>query len=410
MKGLLLRGVFWVSMASTLLRAQTPPPNDNFTNAILLTGTNVSFVGTLSNATFETGEPPFLPSQNPLPSVWWKWAPSGAGPVTLQITPDSPFPAGVAVWLEILLNAQPNPTYPPFPELSQIALTRIYGWGGFMTASLPNETNYYFRVSGNWQGSFSAQFITLGQPTFVQQPEDCTVFTYETAMFSALATGLPAPHYQWRFNGVPLAGETAPILLLYNVTSNQVGQYSVTASNSAGVVSSAPAWLSVTETNPLPTVTMLGPTNGSRVFFIVKGQPGRYYKSITTADLRDWTYGGFPIYGYGPATNVNSLFSTFLLNAQQQFVSVSLDSGNDGCIGQLKAFHSALRFYVMENQLAPGSSYMMQDLDCYFKSGTAPNCPGGGAYVQGGATTNDPSCTRGWVVNSYIGTFGHHWP
>jgi hypothetical protein len=56
---------------------QTPPANDNFTNAILLSGYQVTFSGTLTNSTAEAGEPAIEYNFYSSPrSVWWKWAPA----------------------------------------------------------------------------------------------------------------------------------------------------------------------------------------------------------------------------------------------------------------------------------------------------------------------------------------------
>ena len=48
------------------------PPNDNFVNAIEISETNVTVIGTNVNATAETGEPVHAGSP-PNHSIWWKW-------------------------------------------------------------------------------------------------------------------------------------------------------------------------------------------------------------------------------------------------------------------------------------------------------------------------------------------------
>jgi uncharacterized delta-60 repeat protein len=61
--------------------------------------------------------------------------------------------------------------------------------------------------------------------------------------------------YQWNFNDQPIAGQTSDRLLLNNTMSAQAGAYTVTATNSRGAVTSAPAALTfVAATAPGPIV------------------------------------------------------------------------------------------------------------------------------------------------------------
>jgi hypothetical protein len=63
--------------------------------------------------------------------------------------------------------------------------------------------------------------------------------------------------YQWRFNGQNLADATNATLTLSNLQTNQSGYYSVVVSNSAGVLESRQAWLSV----QLPPLVISQPQN-----------------------------------------------------------------------------------------------------------------------------------------------------
>ena len=305
-----LLGVLLLFAAVTTARAQTPPPNDNFTNAILLSGNQVSFSGTLSNATLENWETfPITYPYEGLRSVWWKWTPVSPGPVLLQITPDNPGGGRVDAGLQIYRGADVYLPYPNYLEyINRTTLDIPAGRFAIQSLYVPTNGFYFFRISGNWQGTFNVQLTASPQPVILHQPGDQTASPYGSAMFSALATGIPAPVYQWLFNGTPLPGQTASILLLHDLQTNATGRYSVIASNTGGSTESASAWLTVRATNPVPRVTMLGPTNGSRVYFLVEGEPGRYYRFLTTDDVNDWSYASPPpISAYGQATNVKTL-------------------------------------------------------------------------------------------------------
>ena len=78
--------------------AQSAPLNDDFENRIVLAGSSVTFAGTLQNATIQSGEPKAEPppgsfsvwpygyyGQRQNASVWWSWAASTSGPVTLEV-------------------------------------------------------------------------------------------------------------------------------------------------------------------------------------------------------------------------------------------------------------------------------------------------------------------------------------
>ena len=94
--------------------------------------------------------------------------------------------------------------------------------------------------------SQAAQVILLGAPVVVQQPEDATALEGEIATFFVVAnsSGL---RYQWSVNGTPIPGAAAatfrtPPLVL----ANSGAVYSVLVYNSAGLVYSQGAVLTVT--------------------------------------------------------------------------------------------------------------------------------------------------------------------
>lgn len=74
-------------------------------------------------------------------------------------------------------------------------------------------------------------------PRWVQTPPDLTVLSGGSATFSATATGVPEPTYQWSFNGQPIAGATGATVTLPSVVATQAGLYSVAASNASGSIS-----------------------------------------------------------------------------------------------------------------------------------------------------------------------------
>ena len=84
-----------------------------------------------------------------------------------------------------------------------------------------------------------------GPPFIVTQPANQTVELGGTATFVVLASGGPAPSYQWRFYGTNLPAQTGASLVLAGVTTNQAGLYVVVLTNTYGSVTSAVATLTV---------------------------------------------------------------------------------------------------------------------------------------------------------------------
>jgi len=84
-----------------------------------------------------------------------------------------------------------------------------------------------------------------GPPKLATEPEDQVANLGWDVTFSVSATSVLPMSYQWRFNGVSLAGATNASLVLTNVQVAQAGAYAVVVSNALGAVTSRTAVLSV---------------------------------------------------------------------------------------------------------------------------------------------------------------------
>jgi len=87
-------------------------------------------------------------------------------------------------------------------------------------------------------------------PNILTHPASQSISGGATATFTVAATGIPNPAYQWLFNGNPMAGQTGSSLTIPGANANNAGSYSVIVSNSAGVLTSSNATLSVGNTAP----------------------------------------------------------------------------------------------------------------------------------------------------------------
>jgi uncharacterized repeat protein (TIGR01451 family) len=113
-------------------------------------------------------------------------------------------------------------------------------------------------------------------PTFTLQPTNVIVAQGANASFFATASGIPAPGYQWLFNGGPVAGATTTVLSLNNAQAPNIGNYQAIATNSAGSVTSSVAHLTVLIA---PSIHLAGiGANGTNVSISVDSVAGLTYR------------------------------------------------------------------------------------------------------------------------------------
>jgi hypothetical protein len=106
-------------------------------------------------------------------------------------------------------------------------------------------TNAYGTVA-----STLAQLTVVSGPEIQSQPKDREVSRGSSASFDVVATGNPAPSFQWLLNGTPVPDATNASLVIDNVQEPNLGLYSVVVSNSVRSITSAPARLSLLEGPP----------------------------------------------------------------------------------------------------------------------------------------------------------------
>jgi hypothetical protein len=81
------QSVTWLEQFAMELRYRAAPPNDDFANRILLSGTNVSIVASNVGATVEPGEPDHSLSPG-RQSVWFSWTAPATGRASFEISAD----------------------------------------------------------------------------------------------------------------------------------------------------------------------------------------------------------------------------------------------------------------------------------------------------------------------------------
>lgn len=136
---------------------------------------------------------------------------------------------------------------------------------------------------------FLASRVTY-PPSIGTPPYSQTVAAGSTVTFDVIANGTPPFSYQWRFNGVDLAGGNDRSLTLAGVQTNQSGNYSVVVSNAYGSATSANALLTV----GLPPLITTQPVSQR----VIEGAPATFAVEATGSPVLFylWRHNGTNLY------------------------------------------------------------------------------------------------------------------
>jgi hypothetical protein len=106
---------------------------------------------------------------------------------------------------------------------------------------------FYIVVDG-YQGESGTVRLNIGlgaPPQILTQPQSRPAVPGGSATFSVVAVGTTNFSYQWQFDDANVAGATASSFTLSNAQNSSIGGYRVTVSNVVGMVTSAPALLTL---------------------------------------------------------------------------------------------------------------------------------------------------------------------
>ena len=167
--------------------------------------------------------------------------------------------AGAAVTLTASASGTPAPSYQWLKNGAAIA--GATGASYTIGSATSANAGTYSVVASNSAGSVTSSGAVLtvnassSGPVITSQPASQAVNKGGTVTFTVVATGTPAPTYQWRKNGTAIKGATNASYVVSNLASSNAGTYSVVVTNSQGSVTSTGAVLTVTSfTAALPMV------------------------------------------------------------------------------------------------------------------------------------------------------------
>ncbi|MBI5770408.1 MAG: immunoglobulin domain-containing protein [Verrucomicrobia bacterium] len=224
--------------------AATGPANDQFANALALTGATTSATGSNIAATFEPGEPDHIGHAEPGfnhggNSVWWQWTAPATGAVALD-TIGSGFDTLLAVY-----------TGPSVSALTLVGADDQAGGNGTSALSFAATAGvtYYFAVDGYFGATGAIQLhlapTTAAAPSFHSHPIGQTVAAGMNVAFSASIRGTAPFTYQWQKDNADIPGATGLVLKLANVPASAAGNYTLKVTNALTTVTSNAAVLTV---------------------------------------------------------------------------------------------------------------------------------------------------------------------
>lgn len=219
---------------------------------------------------------------------------------------------------------------------------------GVVTLLVNDETEpRYWRLRaavGLNSGSYDVTPPTA--PVLLTQPADQTLATGDTLTLTVSAAGTSPLTYAWSLNGTPIPGATSSIYTVANVTSAHAGSYTVTVTNAAGSVTSAPATVSVTTTNTPTIVTQpvsQNATIGGSVTFTVSasgsgpftyqwrknGTPiaGATSASLELTNLTSASAGSYTVVVTGPGGSQTSAAAVLTIHQPSYLTNLSVRAG-----------------------------------------------------------------------------------
>lgn len=159
---------------------------------------------------------------------------------------------GASVTFTVAATGFPTPTYQWRKNGTNISGATNASYN--IASAQASDVASYSAVATNSQGSATSNSAALtlnAAPAITTQPQSQTAAPGSNVTFTVVATGSPAPTYQWRKDAVNISGATNASLALTNVQAVDGAGYSVVVSNVAGNTTSNTATLTI---GP-PTVT-----------------------------------------------------------------------------------------------------------------------------------------------------------
>ena len=351
------------------------PPNDEFTNRIVLTGSSLTFTGDCAGATFDCDNEPWYDYWGHAPTIWWTWTPQESSPVIIERTGDLAVKYGCVVVYAATNISRDLYGHEEcgFPLGGYESGFKLLPYGQYAVFSATAGTSYQIRLGSFDPGPISFRWTATNAPIIRVQPRTQTVSSKTSALFTVSAIGIKPLQYQWRQHGSDVPGATNQLFPIHNVSPALAGDYCVVVTSATGSSTSAVARLIVSPNDPNPAVMPAGLVNGTNFQFVVTGEEGRSYLTDLSTDLVTWPS------PYGRTVLINTNVTTTLqvpATGPKRFVRLTpYHPVNDVCNCNLKMIRFAIWQFGEENHKINTETVCLSDLLPYLPGGILPQCP-----------------------------------
>jgi hypothetical protein len=176
-------------------------------------------------------------------------------------------------------------------------------------------------------------------PKIVVQPAPQVGLLGGNIAFSAVISGTPPLAYQWYFNGTMINGAVAASISGTKITAGNAGSYTLTASNSAGSVTTNPVALTVVTALAPPTIglqplTQILPYGSAAKLTVLATSMTDASGNPTPGASYQWNFNGVPIPGAsGSGFSTYSIPQLLASNVGTYTVTVSNAAGSTASTG-----------------------------------------------------------------------------
>jgi hypothetical protein len=157
--------------------------------------------------------------------------------------------------IDATANTTQSVIYPstPFPSADAGGTGGLWfrGHGGGLSTASGSLNTDHLKITGNRaqhgpggalgfdNASTISGFIVSDKPVVTMSPQQVLVCGGDTVVWAGYAAGVPPLSYQWRKNGVPIAGATTSDFGITNVAMGNIGSYDLRVTNLNGTAFSS---------------------------------------------------------------------------------------------------------------------------------------------------------------------------